>query len=196
MRVGDVAGVGEALVGGAVLEPGDDQPDVEAEPTVDAAHPLGGELGQVVVDGDEVHALAAEPVQVGGQRADERLALAGLHLGDPAEVERGATHQLHVEVALTGDPDGRLADDREGLDEQVVERLATFDAAAELGGLGDERIVAELMRRRLELVDVRDQALERLELLSLAGAKDLVEEFHADSSLPGGQTGAVAHPDG
>ena len=52
---------------GLLLEAGDDQADVEPEPVVDPAHPLGVEAGQVVVDRDEVHALAAEPVEVGRQ---------------------------------------------------------------------------------------------------------------------------------
>ena len=73
----------------------------------------------------------------------EGLALAGLHLGDPAEVQGGAAHQLDVVVALTDDPLGRLAHDREGLDQQVVEVLAVVEALAELGGLGPQRVVAE-----------------------------------------------------
>ena len=60
--------------------------------------------GQVVVDRDEVDALAGEAVEVDRQRRDEGLALAGLHLGDPAEVQGGAAHQLHVVVALADDP--------------------------------------------------------------------------------------------
>ncbi len=55
--VGDVAGVLRALVRG-VDSPGDDETDAEAEPAVDLAHPLGVAGGEVVVDGDEVHALA------------------------------------------------------------------------------------------------------------------------------------------
>ena len=103
--VGDVGAVLLALLGRRRLEAGDDQPDLEAEEAVDAAHPLGVAAGQVVVDGDEVDALAAEAVEVGRQRRHERLALAGLHLGDPAEVQRRAAHDLHVEVALA---DGAL----------------------------------------------------------------------------------------
>ena len=47
---------------------GEDDADLEAEEAVDLAHPLGVALGEVVVDGDEVHALAGERVEVGGQR--------------------------------------------------------------------------------------------------------------------------------
>jgi hypothetical protein len=56
-------------------------------------------LREVVVDRDDVHALAGQRVQVGGQRRDQRLALAGLHLGDLAVVQHHAAEQLHVEVA-------------------------------------------------------------------------------------------------
>ena len=78
--VGDVAAVGDLalLVVQLVL----DDADRQAEEAVDAAHPLGVAAGEVVVDGDDVNALAFERVQVGGQGGDQRLAFAGLHLGD------------------------------------------------------------------------------------------------------------------
>ena len=62
-------------------------PTRHPEEAVEAAHPLRVAAGQVVVDRDDVHALAFERVQVGGQGRDQRLAFAGLHLGDLA---RGA----------------------------------------------------------------------------------------------------------
>ena len=117
---------------------------------MDLAHPLGVAAGQVVVHRDEVDALAGEPVEVDGQRRHEGLALAGLHLGDPAEVQGGAAHQLHVVVALADDALGGLADDGERLDQQVVEVLAVVEPLAELGGLGLQR-----RRRRASASRVR-----------------------------------------
>ena len=73
---------------------------------MDLAHPLRVAGGQVVVDGDQVDPVAGEGVQVDGQGGDQRLALARLHLGDPAEVEGHAPHELDVEVALAEDPPG------------------------------------------------------------------------------------------
>ena len=135
--VGDVAGVVGPLLGRVLFEAGDDEADVEAHPLVDSTHPLGVEAGEVVVDRDEVHALATEAVEVRRQRADQCLALAGLHLGDPAEVQRRATHQLHVEVALADDrgwrPRALTAND---FDQQIVEGLAALDPPTELGRLG------------------------------------------------------------
>ena len=93
--VGDVAGVGLATLGGTHRR--QDHAGGQAEEVVHAAHLLGLELGEVVVDRDHVHALAGERVEVGGQHGDERLALTGLHLGDVAEVEGRRAHDLHVE---------------------------------------------------------------------------------------------------
>ena len=64
-----------------------------------------------------------ERVEVGGQGGDEGLALTGLHLGDPAEVQRGAAHDLDVEVALAERARAGLADRRERLGQEVVEVL-------------------------------------------------------------------------
>ena len=119
-----------------------DDADRHAEEAVDAAHPLRVAAGQVVVDGDDVDALAFERVQVGGQRGDERLAFAGLHLGDLAAVQHHAADQLHVEVPHVQHAAAGLADDGEGLGQQVVERLAVGEPLAELGGLR-----AQLRRR-------------------------------------------------
>ena len=73
--------------------------DGQAEEAVEPAHPLGVAPRQVVVDGDHVHALAGERVQVDRQRRHQRLAFAGAHLGDLALVQRHAADELHVEVA-------------------------------------------------------------------------------------------------
>ena len=69
--VGDVGGVGVLL--GLSHHPVDDQAHGEAHEAVHLAHPLAVALGQVVVDGDDVHALAGQGVQVGGRVATRVL---------------------------------------------------------------------------------------------------------------------------
>ena len=137
-----------------------DDADRQAEEAVDAAHPLRVAAGQVVVDGDDVDALAVERVQVGGQRRDERLAFAGLHLGDLAAVQHHAADQLHVEVPHVQHAAAGLADDGEGFGQQVVERLAVGEPRAELGGLAAQLLVGERLDLRLERVDLGDERAE------------------------------------
>ena len=109
---------GVLLAAGRRVLVGEDAAGGHAEGAVDAAHQLGLVLGEVVVDGDDVDALAGERVEVGRQRGDERLALTGLHLGDVAEVQGGAAHDLDVEVAHAEGAGGGLADGGEGLRQQ------------------------------------------------------------------------------
>ncbi len=155
--VGDVGGVGRAaLVGGHLRV---DRADLEAEEAVDAAHPLRVAAGEVVVGGDDVDALAGDRVEVGRQRRDQRLALTGAHLGDVAQVQRGAAHELDPVVALAEGAGGALADDRERLAEQVVEGLAVGVAVPELLGLRAQLVVRESLDLVAEGVDVvRDRA--------------------------------------
>ena len=104
-----------------------DDADGQPEEPVDAAHPFRVAAGEIVVDGDDVDALAGERVQVDGEGGDERLAFAGLHLGDRALVQHHAADELHVEMALAERSLGGLAHRREGRHENVVERLAFGD---------------------------------------------------------------------
>ena len=100
----------------------------QAQEAVDLAHPLGVALGQVVVDRDDVHALAGERVQIDRQGGDQRLAFAGLHLGDLAVVQHHAADQLHVEMAQAEHALGGLAHHGEGFGQQVVQRRAVGQA--------------------------------------------------------------------
>ncbi len=144
--VGDVGGVGGPALLGRQLP--DDLADRQPQEAVHPAHPVGVARGQVVVDRDDVHAVAAERVEVGRQGRDEGLALAGLHLGDVALVQGRAAHELHLVVELAQRAAGRLADHRERLGQQVVEGLtvavALFERVGERTqlGIGEVDVVA------------------------------------------------------
>ena len=127
------------------------------------AHELGLVLGEEVVDGDDVDALAGQGVEVAREGRDEGLALTGLHLCDVAHVQGRATHDLHVEVPLAEGPLARLPDGGEGLGEEHVERLALVEALAEARGLVAQFLVGELLEVGLEGVDLLGDALEPLD---------------------------------
>ena len=96
----------------------------EAHEAVDLAHPLAVAPGEVVVDRDDVDALAGDGVQVGRQDGDEGLALAGLHLRDAALVEDDAAYELDAEGLHAQHAPGGLAHGGEGLRQHVVQVLA------------------------------------------------------------------------
>ena len=121
---------------------------------IDRRVPAGVAPGQVIVDRDQVGALALERVQVKRQHRDQRLAFARLHLGDLPLVQHDAAHRLDVEVAEADRPAGRLPDHGEGLDQQVIESVSLCQLIAELGRLRLQLIIGELLHERLELIDV------------------------------------------
>ena len=175
-----VGGVGDVgVVGGALVLLGHvrhDDADREPEGVVDEAHPVGVAAGEVVVDGDDVDAAAGQRVEVDRQRRHQRLALAGLHLGDVALVQEDAADQLHVEGPQAEGAAGGLAGVGEGFGQQVVERLALLEPLAELGGPGLEPVVVEGLELRLERVDLLDQRADGLDPAIVRRAEDLPRE--------------------
>ena len=180
--VGDVGAVGDLplLVVQLVL----DDADGHAEEAVEAAHPLRVAAGQVVVDRDDVDALAFEGVEIGGQRGDERLAFAGLHLGDLAAVQHHAADQLHVEVPHVQHAAAGLADDGERFGQQVVERFAVGDALLRNSAVLSRSCSSrERLDLRLEGVDLRHARTQPLDLALVLGADDLGEELTDHAAL-------------
>ena len=155
-----------------------DAADVQTQKPVDLAHPLRVALCKVIVDGDDVHALAFQRVQVCGQRRNERFTLAGLHLGDSSLMQNHAAQQLHIEVPHADGSDARFAYDRERLDHEVVKRLAVFQAFPEFDGLVPQLFVGEFFHFRLERVDRRHLGPEFLQFAFARRSEQLVQKSH------------------
>jgi hypothetical protein len=68
---------------------------------------------------------------------------------------------------------------REGLGQEVVERLAVLVSLPELGVLAADLLVLEQLHLRLEVVDGANALLELPELLALADAEGALEDRHA-----------------
>ena len=75
-----------------------DKTDLETEEAVYLAHPLTVSLGEVVVDGDNVYALAGQCVQISRKGSHKGLAFTGLHLGDTALMKYDSTDKLYFEM--------------------------------------------------------------------------------------------------
>ncbi len=136
-----------------------DVADRQAQPHVDGAHPLHVAAGQVVVDRDDVDALAGQGVQIGGQRGHQGFAFAGDHFGDVAGVQDHAADHLdvvmpHVQIAPAG-----LAAGGKRLGQQVVERFAGGQPLAELDGLLPQFVVGQGLELWLQGVDGVDLCL-------------------------------------
>src|SRR5467141_3917531 len=103
------------LIGGIVLHEGD-----IAEMKTGEGKTLVATLAVYLnaLSGRGVH------VEVDRKRCHQRLAFAGLHLGDVAFMQNDAADQLHVEVPLAEGALGGFAHGGEGRNQNVVQRLA------------------------------------------------------------------------
>jgi hypothetical protein len=168
--IGDVAAIGGALFRLGLL--GHHDAGGQPQGAIDLAHPVGVAPGQIVVDRDDVHAAAGQRVQIGREGGDQRLALAGLHLGDVALVQKDAAHQLHIERPKPQRTARRLAAVGERLGQEVVQRLAVGHPRLQRCGRLDQLGVAAPGGFFLERIDRLDQRAGRLDLAVVCGAKD------------------------
>ena len=167
-----------------------DHADRQAQPAVELAHLRGVAAGQVIVDGDHVHALAGQRIEVDRQRGDQGLALAGAHLGDLAHVQHHAADQLHVIRTHAQDAHRTFAADGKGFGQQLVERFALAVAALELLGLGLQLGVGERLHLRFECVGLGDDTVELAKEAVVATADDAGEQA-VEHAL--GRLGVAAH---
>ena len=173
--VGDVRGVLlAAQVRGHVRL---DTAGLHAEETEDAAHQFGLVGGQVVVDRDDVDRIAGESVEVGRGRGDQGLAFTGLHLGDVAQVQGGAAHELDIEVTQAQGPARCFAHGGEGFGKQGVEGLAVFVALLEPAGFLTQFGVCHLAELIGQLVDGIRVSAELLQSSAFTCAQKLLEEI-------------------
>ena len=75
-----------------------DDADTQTEEFVQPAHPFRVAPGEIIVHGDDMHALAFERIQVSRRRRNQRFSFTGFHFRYPALVQRDSADELHIEV--------------------------------------------------------------------------------------------------
>ncbi len=98
-------------------------------------------------------AFPLQGIQIAGERGDQRLAFAGDHFGDVAGVQDHAADHLHVVVPHAQEAASRFAAGGKGLDQQVVERFALGQPAAEFDGFLLQLVVRQRLELRFQGVD-------------------------------------------
>ena len=152
--VGDVRTIGRALLFRRLTAL--DHAHRETEETIDRRHPVGVALRQVLVDGDDMHALGRQRIQIHRQRRHERLAFAGAHFGDLAVVQRHAADELDVEVPHAERTARGLARGCKCLRKKVVQCLALRETGAEFLGLRAQLLVAQRLEAGLQRIRAAD----------------------------------------
>ena len=107
------------------------------------AHPGRVAACQIIVHRYHLNTFTRQCIQVGKQGGNQCLTFTGAHFRDLAFVQNHAADELHVKMAHTQHALGPLADSREGLRQQAVQRRTVGQALAELLGLRPERFVGQ-----------------------------------------------------
>ena len=183
--IGDVAGISVAAlgVGHAVYNHADRQ----TEKTVDFAHPVAVALGQVVVDRDQMHALAFKRVEIKRQGGDQRFAFAGLHFGDTTLVQHDAADELHAVREHAEHTARGFTAHGKCVGQNVVQRFAGVEPGFERRCLCAQLFVGHGGVFALALLNGSDEGHQFFNLFLRGVAKEFFEESgHILSKLPFG----------
>ena len=174
--VGDIGSIGGAAL--VRLEIVDDEADREAEEAIDLSHPLRVALGQIIVDRDNVHALARQGIEIGRQDGDQRFAFAGLHLRDAALMQHDAADDLHREVLHAQHAPRGLAAGGKRFRQDVVERLAVCQSLLKFWRHRLELLVGHFGILLVQCQHLVANRIDSLELALGVGSKDLIHQSH------------------
>ena len=138
-------------------------------------------LSQVIIHGHHVNALACKRTQIRRHGGNQSLAFTGLHFGNVAAVQGNAAHDLNVEGALTqGSPRG-FTHGREGLDEDVVQSFAFFEALLEFVRFTAQFLIAQGFKIFLKSINLGSKPVELTQGTSFSSSKDFVNNGHEGS---------------
>ena len=129
--VGDVAVVSRLLFSLCLIV--DNETCGEAEELVDTSHFLLTHFCKVLVNGNDVNALACKGVEVRGENCNESFTLTCLHFCDSSLMEKDTAHELNSEGALAENSVCRLSDNRKGVGKDIVKSLSCAELIFEEG---------------------------------------------------------------
>ncbi len=183
--VGDVRLIGRLAL--ALAQAVDDHADLKPQEAVDLAHGLGVASGQVVVDGDDVDALAQQGVQVDRGHGHQGLAFTGTHLGDAAFVQDHPAGHLNIVLTLTQDALGGFTRDGKGFDLKLVQFFACFDPITEGLRHHAQFVVGQSLEPGFEGIDLLHLGREGLDLAVVGRTKEFLGKAEHGRSGKGGR---------
>ena len=174
--VGDIGIVSTAA--GIAVQPLHDEAHGQAQPAVKLAHPLAVALGQVIVDGNDMHTLAGQSVQVGGQGCHQRFAFTGLHLSDVAPVQGDASRDLHGEMLHAQHTPSSLTADGKSIRQDLVQRGASSQFFFQGRGLGLQLRIGHGLILGLQCQHLLGQGVNLFQLSVREAAKEFFSKGH------------------
>ena len=91
---------------------------------MDLTHPLGISFCQVIIDRNDMNALAVQCIQVGRKGGYQCLTFTSLHLRNTSLMQNNAADQLNPIMTHTKNSVCRLTNNRKGFNQQIIQRLS------------------------------------------------------------------------
>ena len=154
------------------------QADSQAHKSEHLTHPLGVTLGQIVVDGDDVNALAGQCIQISREGSHQGLTFAGLHLGDTALMQYDAAHHLDPVGTHAQHTPGGLTAGGKGFGQNVVKGLTVGKTLLKFGGLGLKLGVRQGFVFLFQTVNLVRDGVDGLQFPLGGGTKELCKQTH------------------
>ena len=129
--VGNVGGIGFLSFG--IFFFVNDKSDRQAHKAVNLAHPFAVAAGKIIVDRNDVNAVARKRVKISGQGCNKGFALARFHLGNSALMQNDAADNLNGEMLQAEHAPRSLAAGGKRFGENIVKRFAVCKAGFEFG---------------------------------------------------------------
>ena len=174
-HIGDIAAIGLlSLLGAHAIQ---NNAYRQSHEGIDLSHPLRVTLRQIVIDSNNVNALAFQCIQINRQRSYQSLTFTGLHLRDSSLMKNDTTDQLnperlHIQCSLR-----TLTDCRKGFRKKIIQRLAFTQALAEFHCFPTELLIRERLHIRPQALNLSDCGLNSAKLTFTVRPENLIGNF-------------------
>ena len=150
---------------------------------MNASHPVGITVCQVVIDRDNVYTLSFQCVQIRRQDTGLGFTFTGLHLGDTALMDNDTTEDLNFIVLLVQNTACSFSGNGKCFAEDVVQGLAFRQAILKLLRLCAQLLIGFCHHLFPVPEDLIQKRAQRLDLALAVGSEDLLNQSHVYNSL-------------
>ena len=162
-----------------IVQPVQDAANGQPHKTMHLAHFLGLGLCQIVIDCNDMNALAGQRIQIRCNACHQGLTFTGLHLGDSALMQYGGTDQLYRERTLAKHTVSRLPDCCKCLRKNIIQGLAVAQPLPELYSLFLQRCIGHGLIFILQIQHLVLDRFDPSQLLLAVGAENAFKNTHS-----------------
>ena len=184
--VGDIGVIGFLAL--FIGQTGNNHATGQAKEVIQLSHPSRVTLGQIVVDRNDMHALAFKGIEHNRQCGNKCLTFTGLHFGNLALVQSHGSKELHIIMSHAKDTTTCLPHQRKNLRQYIIESLfSRLDLITIYGNLLRKVFICKFLHLRLKRIDFHNQRTQLSQKSIILAANNLAYQktYHGYSGQNG-----------